>query len=529
MLAAVLAGVCALAAAQSATPTASSFAGAGRSATATGTPSLAPSISSAASPTTTFIPNMVTLIVGKNFVSGTQGVGGPGTSALLSGPSGVATDASGNVYISDSCAIRKWTASTGFITTVAGIVGICSSPSVAVGASATSTPFVSPWGVAVDNAGNLYVSDSGCHNVRKVDAATGNIQTIAGSTGCTWGNTGNGGPGTSARLNGPAGIALDNTGSNLYIADANNFVIYRWTASTGIISVVAGSYTVGDSGDGGPGTSAKIGQVCGIATDAAGNVFMAQSKNDASGQSGFGFHRVRRWSSSTGIITTIIGTGNRGYSGDGGPGTSALLSNPIGVAVDALGSVYVAEFNGPFGTVGNNWGIRFWNSQLDVVSTFSGAGSSVTGIGGLASAMGSLRPGGGLALDRSGANLFFSDWFSVSRVALAAPPTSTATPSPSLSRTPYCWPSLYRALARTDLVGTLVGSALFPGSGFLAASETACRQACCDAATCSAYAFASPNLLLSPSLGAQCFLLVNVTALVPSNMMSSGVLLSVYS
>jgi hypothetical protein len=163
-----------------------------------------------------------------------------------------------------------------------------------------------------------------------VEAATGIITTVAGTGASYYG--GDGGPATSAALNRPTGVALDEAG-NLFIADQNNQRIRRVDAVTGIITTVAGNGSRGFSGDGGPATSAILNDPHAVALDADGNLFIADSSN----------HRIRRVDATTGIITTVAGNGSPGFSGDGESATSAQLSSPEGVAVSADGTLVIAD------------------------------------------------------------------------------------------------------------------------------------------------------------------------------------------
>ena len=261
------------------------------------------------------------------------GDGGPATAAHLNVPLGVAADVSGNVYIADggNNIVRKVTSSTGVITTIAGkapgSLGYSGD-----GGLASSAEFYTPYDVAVDQSGNVYIVDSQNHAVRKITVATGIITTIAGSGPTHSGYNGDGGPATSATLNSPQGVAVDASG-NVFIVDAGNHVVRKVTATTGIITTIAGSGTYGYAGDGGPATSAKLYAPSRVAVDATGDVYIADQ----------GSHVIRKVATSTGIITTLAGTGSAGYSGDGGPATSAKLSSPQGVAVDASGNVFITD------------------------------------------------------------------------------------------------------------------------------------------------------------------------------------------
>jgi sugar lactone lactonase YvrE len=260
-----------------------------------------------------------------NGTYGFSGDGGPATGASLYSPSGVALDAAGNIYIADSRnhRIRKVDTS-GIITTVAGNGTFGFSGD---GGPATSATLSDPYGVAVDAAGNLYIVDQLNNRIRKVDTS-GTIATVAGNG--TPGFSGDNGPATSASLYSPSGVAVDAAG-NLYIADTSNQRI-RKVDTSGIITTVAGNGTGGYSGDSGPATSASLNYPYGVAVDAAGNLYIADESNQ----------RIRKVDTS-GIITTVAGNGTAGYSGDDGPAISATLYYPRGVAVDASGNLYIAD------------------------------------------------------------------------------------------------------------------------------------------------------------------------------------------
>ena len=261
---------------------------------------------------------------------GYGGDGGPAAEALLFGPTGVAVDAAGNVYVADyvNSRVRRIDAATGWIETLAGTgeyrYGGDDGP-------ATEAALNSPYGVAVDAAGNVYVADSGNDRVRRVDASTGWIETLAGTGEGGYG--GDGGPAAEALLFGPTGVAVDAAG-NVYVADYVNSRVRRIDAATGWIETLAGTGEYRYGGDDGPATEAALNSPYGVAVDAAGNVYVADSGND----------RVRRVDASTGWIETLAGTGEGGYGGDGGPAAEALLFGPTGVAVDAAGNVYVADY-----------------------------------------------------------------------------------------------------------------------------------------------------------------------------------------
>ncbi len=269
------------------------------------------------------IPEIET--VAGNGTPGYMGDGGAGISAQLNQPYDVAVDGASNVYIADTAnyVIRKLDASTGIITTVAGngMAGYSGD-----GGAATSAELNAPKSVVVDIAGNLYIADTGNNVIRKVDASTGIMTTVAGNGKA--GYSGDGGAATSAQLNTPYGVAVDIAG-NLYVADVENHVIRKVTVSTGIITTVAGNGKAGYSGDGGAAISAEMSSPEGVAVDSLGNLYIAV----------FGNCVIRKVAASTGIITTVAGNGTAGYSGDGGAATSAEMNYPGGIAVDGAGNL----------------------------------------------------------------------------------------------------------------------------------------------------------------------------------------------
>jgi sugar lactone lactonase YvrE len=260
---------------------------------------------------------------------GYSGDGGPATSAMLYGPAGCVLDAAGNLYISDDAnnVVRKITASTGVITTVAGNgyeAGTSFGGSSGDGGPAVFAELNHPWGLAMDSAGDLFIAEVGDDQIREVTASNGYIKKVASFDNGT----------------NPAGLALDGAG-NLYIAEAGDpSDVVKLNLSTNALTVVAGNGTLGEGqsvvGDGGPATSAVLSQPIGVTLDAAGNIFISDS----------GDARVREVTASSGIIQTVVGT-TSGYSGDGGAATSAKLHNPEQLFFDASGNLYIADsYNG---------------------------------------------------------------------------------------------------------------------------------------------------------------------------------------
>ncbi|MGN6868349.1 MAG: hypothetical protein ACTHMY_08100 [Solirubrobacteraceae bacterium] len=297
-----------------------------------------------------YVTNPVTIftiagVPGTSCSPPTCGDGGPATSAGLDVPEGVAVDRAGNVLIADTDddVVRRVDPTTGVITTIAGTERTaCSASPCGDGGAATSATLRAPFGVAVDRAGNVLIADTNDDVVRRVDATTGVITTIAGTqrTDCSAAPCGDGGPATSATLSEPSGVAVDGAG-NVLIADSGDDAIRRVDHTTGVITTIAGiERTVcftSTCGDGGPATSATFNFPSAVAVDAAGNMLVADLADEV----------VRRVDGSTGVITTIAGTRRTTCSaspcGDGGAAISATLNEPSGVAFDAAGDVLIAD------------------------------------------------------------------------------------------------------------------------------------------------------------------------------------------
>ncbi|MBL7937609.1 MAG: T9SS type A sorting domain-containing protein [Bacteroidia bacterium] len=262
---------------------------------------------------------------------GYSGDGGLATNAKLSEIRNVCVDNSGNVYFADvvNNRVRKIDASSGIITTVAGIGSAGYSGD---GGLATNAELYGPKGVFVDGFSNLFIADEVNNRIRKVDAISGVITTIAGDG--TQGYSGDGGQAINAKLYNPTGVCLDGLG-NIFIADKPNNCIRKVDASSGVISTIAGNGTVGFSGDGGLAINAQLNAPTGVGVDVSGNIYIADFFNN----------RIRKVDAISGLISTIAGGGNTGL-GDGGMATNAELMFPTSVSLDYNGNLFIADFGG---------------------------------------------------------------------------------------------------------------------------------------------------------------------------------------
>ena len=266
--------------------------------------------------------------------TGVRAVSADGNAAALTDlslPLGMVVDSAGELYFVDGNRVRKMTP-TGTLLTVAGtsVPGYSGD-----GGEATSARLYWPQGLAIDTEGALYIGDTRNHRVRKIDP-TGTISTVAGTGDA--GYAGDGGPAMLAQLDSPVGVAVG-FGRSLYVADSANHRVRRIDPH-GVISTVVGTGELGYAGDGGPATSAPLGSPEGLAFDGKGNLYITDSFNN----------RVRKVDV-TGTITTVAGSGVRGFSGDGAKATLARLNlapGPLGqvgqiVAVDPEGNLYIAD------------------------------------------------------------------------------------------------------------------------------------------------------------------------------------------
>ncbi|WP_188936598.1 NHL domain-containing protein [Puia dinghuensis] len=343
----------------------------------------------------TFLILLPQFIIAQNITTvagtGAGGYNGDGISAVsaqLQGPQGLALDASGNLYIADlvNSRIRKVDIVTGTISTVAG-TGTAGYNGD--GISATAAQIASPSALAFDGAGDLYFSDRANNRVRKITISTGIISTIAG-TG-TGGYNGDGIAATAAQLNWPNEVSFD-AGGNLYIADWVNHRVRKVDKLTGIISTVAGTGTGGYNGDGIAATAAQINAPCGIVFDNTGNIYIGE----------YGGQRIRKITISTGIISTIAGTGTAGYNGDGIAATTAQLHGIAYIKFDGAANMYIGD--------AANQRVREINAGTGIISTIAGTGTAGYNGDGIPATTAQLNLPFYILFDTPNCNMYIGDY-----------------------------------------------------------------------------------------------------------------------
>jgi sugar lactone lactonase YvrE len=342
-------------------------------------------------PEAALMPGVITTVAGNGHL-GYSGDNGAATSAEIFSPGSSYVDSSGNLYISDTYnhRIRKVDVN-GIITTVAGggtspLTCTGSKNSIGDGCLATNAVLCMPAEITMDGASNLFFADSCNKRIRKIDF-NGIITTVAGNG--TQGFTGDSGPATSAELSEPIGLAMDSAG-NLYFVDAPNRRL-RKVSTSGIITTVAGGGTspatctgsTNSIGDGCIATSAVFEEPGWVALDSFGNLYITDS----------GSNLIRKVGTN-GIITTVVGNGIAGFSGDHGPATSAEIYSPDDLAIDTAGNIYFADYA--------SQRIRMVNTS-GIISTVAGGGNgpyNTTYIGSATSAQFGYPVG--LSLDAAG-------------------------------------------------------------------------------------------------------------------------------
>ena len=328
-------------------------------------------------------------------ISTVAGDGVAGT--VLKYPTALAVDSSDNIYLGDwSGTIRKLWARGGALTTVAGtgITGFSGD-----GSQATTAMLGKIGGIALDASGNIYIVDGENNRIRRVDASTGIITTIAG-TGANI-DSGDGGPAVDAGVGLPTGITVDHEG-NVYFSNWSR--VRKINARTGMIGTVAGGFLTAFAGDNGPAKDALFWDPIPFSVGPAADIYIADYENS----------RIRMVTAKTGIVTTIIGAGpcpvasvipsttvcQGGFSGDGGPAKDAILNHAEAAAFDVEGNLYIAD------TI--NLRIRRVDASTGVIYTIAGTGvRGFSGDGGPALAA-EMTPPAGIAVDRAG-RVYFSD------------------------------------------------------------------------------------------------------------------------
>ncbi len=353
----------------------------------------------------------ITTVVG-NCTDNYTGDGGPATLATLWAPDDIAFDSAGNYYIADagSNTVRKVNIATGVISTYAGLYNPTGLPLSGDGGPATLALLCFPSALAFDSNNNLYIADFYNSVIREVNAATGIITTFAGNG--TGGYSGDGEPATLAEMANPNIVRFD-PGGILYVSDAGNNTVRKINMTTGIITTVAGTGIGGFSGNGGPATLAEMNQPEAITFDSLGNLYISDCLNAV----------IREVNAGTGIINTVVGTGVAGYSGDGGPATLAQLNNDIGSVTFACNGdlLLTDDFNNR---------VRMVDKTTGIITTVIGTGVSGCSTSGTPLLTTNISHPEALAFD-SLENLYLVDYdYSLVQVATGLCP-GTPTPTPS--------------------------------------------------------------------------------------------------
>ena len=380
------------------------------------------------------VPAQVITTVAGNGVAGYSGDGGPATNAAFNNPISVALDAAGNMYVSDhnNARVRKIDVVTGIVTTIAGtgVAGFSGDGGPAVNAQVSQ-----PSDLCVDAAGNVYFDDDQNFRVRKINAATGVISTVAGNGTTTY--AGELVLAVNAGIYRPEGITVD--ANNLYISLPTKNRIVKVELASGYLYSIAGTGVAGFSGDGGPAFNASFDYPDGLSVTATGEIYVADFHN----------HRIRKINAA-GIVTTVAGNGTGGFTGDGVLAISSGLYYPTGVFADNAGNIFIADRN--------NHRVRKVTAATGIISTV--AGSGVAGFGGdggdATSPCTKLTSPQRVRMDAAG-NLFIADQgnLRVRKVDTSPPGPTTPTITISTSSSTICAgsPVIFSAVVTNAGVG----------------------------------------------------------------------------
>jgi hypothetical protein len=356
------------------------------------------------------------LPIAGNDSAGYYGEGVPARQASIYWPGSICRDSVGNLYIGDGTwgggpkykRVRKIDATTGVITTIAGNGSSALSADSVDNAPATTAALKSASGLCIDRQGNLLIAD-GYNRIRKVTLSTGIISTVAGSIMLTAGYSGDGGPATAAQFRNAYDVGVDRQ-NNIFFLDYSAPSVRKINAVTGIINTVAGTGVAGYSGDGGPATAAQIGSGFGLYLDSVDNLFITDITNNY----------IRRVDAITGIISTVAGDPTATSHGDGGPATAAKLAGPTRIAMDKQGNLFFTE------RAPSSPRISRIDATTGIITTVGGTGgpwiTDSTGDYGPATAVG--LGGEAICLDTCG-NIFLTGWRHRIRALVPVVPTDS--------------------------------------------------------------------------------------------------------